>query len=54
MKIEGIIGCFETTRGMFYFAKICSKIRLPVEGKLPQDYHEMLGSDRAYREQNRA
>lgn len=43
MKIEGIKGCFEKTRGMFYFARMCSKIRLHAQGKLPKDYHEMLG-----------
>jgi hypothetical protein len=43
MKIEGISGCFEKTQGLFYFARLCSKIRLHMNGKLPQDYHEMLG-----------
>jgi|SRR5436190_4306899 len=43
MRIEGIKGCFEKTCGMFYFARMCSKIRLHAEGKLPQDYHDMLG-----------
>ena len=43
MKIAGIKGCFEKTRGLFYFARMCSKIRLHAEGKLPKDYHEMLG-----------
>lgn len=28
---------------MFYFARMCSKIRVHAEGKLPEDYHEMLG-----------
>ena len=44
MKIEGIKGCYEKTRGLFYFARMCSKIRLHVAGKLPQDYHAMLGN----------
>lgn len=43
MKIEGISGCFEKTHGMFYFARMCSKIRLHAAGSLPQDYHAMLG-----------
>lgn len=43
MKIEGIKGCYEKTRGLFYFARMCSKIRLHGEGKLPEAYHEMLG-----------
>ena len=43
MKVEGLKGCFENTRGIFYFARMCSKIRLHAEGKLPKDYHEELG-----------
>src|SRR5207253_477181 len=43
MKIEGIKGCFEKTHGLFYFARMCSKIRLHAQGKLPEDYYEMLG-----------
>src|SRR5262245_2042289 len=43
MKIEGIKGCWEKTGGMFYFARMCSKIRLHAQGKLPKDYHDMLG-----------
>jgi hypothetical protein len=43
MKIEGIKGCFEKTRGLFYFARMCSKIRLHAQGKLPPDYYDMLG-----------
>jgi len=44
MKIEGIKGCFEKTLGLFYFARMCSKIRLHAQGKLPEDYHDMLGN----------
>ena len=44
MKIEGIKGCFDKTRGMFYFARMCSKIRLHAEGKLPESHHEFLGT----------
>ena len=29
--------------GLFYFARMCSKIRLHAEGKLPKEHHEMLG-----------
>ncbi|HYF37425.1 MAG TPA: DUF5069 domain-containing protein [Prosthecobacter sp.] len=43
MKIEGIQGCFEKTAGMFYFARMCSKIRLHAEGKLSPEYFDMLG-----------
>lgn len=43
MKIEGIKGCYEKTRGMFYFARMCSKIRLHAAGRLPEEYFEMLG-----------
>jgi hypothetical protein len=34
MKIDGIKGCFEKTRGMFYFARMCSKIRVHAQGRL--------------------
>lgn len=44
MKIEGIKGCYEKTGGMFYFARMCSKIRLHAAGKLPADYFDMLGA----------
>lgn len=43
MKIEGISGCYEKTGGLFYFARMCSKIRLHAEGRLPEDYLPMLG-----------
>lgn len=43
MKIDGIKGCYEKTLGMFYFARMCSKIRLKAGGKLPEDYFDMLG-----------
>ena len=43
MKIEGIKGCYEKTGGLFYFARMCSKIRLHEAGKLPDDYLSMLG-----------
>ncbi len=43
MKIEGIKGCFEKTGKLFYFARMCSKIRLHAQGQLPSDYHDMLG-----------
>lgn len=44
MKIEGIKGCYEKTGGMFYFARMCSKIRLHAQGRLPEDYYAMLGN----------
>jgi len=43
MKIPGIKGCYEKTRGLFYFARMCSKIRLHAKGELPEDYHGMFG-----------
>lgn len=43
MKVEGLKSCYATTGGLFYFARMCSKIRLHAEGKLPSDYHELLG-----------
>jgi hypothetical protein len=43
MQIPGIKGCYEKTAGMFYFARMCSKIRLHAAGKLPADYFDMLG-----------
>lgn len=43
MKIEGIKGCYEKTGGLFYFARMCSKIRLHAGGRLPEDYHPWLG-----------
>jgi hypothetical protein len=44
MKIEGIKGCYEKTGGLFYFARMCSKIRLHAGGKLPKEYHDLLGN----------
>jgi hypothetical protein len=44
MKIEGLKGCYEKTLGMFYFARMCSKIRLHAAGRLPDEYHHMLGN----------
>src|SRR5947208_9931788 len=43
MKIEGLKGCYEKTGGMFYFARMCSKIRLHAAGRLPESYFSMLG-----------
>jgi hypothetical protein len=43
MKIQGIKGCYEKTGGMFYFARMCSKIRLQAKGALPKEYDEFLG-----------
>jgi gluconokinase len=44
MKVEGLKGCYEKTSGLFYFARMCSKIRLHAAGQLPQAYHAMLGN----------
>ena len=43
MKVEGLKGCYKKTGGMFYFARMCSKIRLRAAGKLPPEYFDMLG-----------
>jgi hypothetical protein len=43
MRIEGMKGCYEKTGGLFYFSRMCSKIRLHAAGKLPADYFDMLG-----------
>ena len=43
MKSDGLKGCYERTNGLFYFARMCSKIRLHAQGKLPKDYHDLLG-----------
>ena len=43
MKIEGLKGCYEKVGGLFYFARMCSKIRLHAAGKLPEDYLALLG-----------
>jgi len=43
MKIEGIKGCYEKTHGLFYFARMCSKIRVHAAGKLPPSHQEWLG-----------
>jgi len=37
-------GCYERTSGLFYFARMCSKIRLDAAGNLPSEYREMLGN----------
>jgi len=41
--IPELKGCYEKTGGLFYFARMCSKMRLQAEGRLPAEYHEMLG-----------
>jgi Domain of unknown function (DUF5069) len=43
MKVEGLKSCFEKTSGVFYFARMCSKIRLHAQGKLPKEYRDGLG-----------
>jgi hypothetical protein len=44
MKVDGIKGCYEKTGGMFYFARMCSKIRLHAVGNLPKEYFDKLGN----------
>jgi hypothetical protein len=43
MKTDGLKGCYEKTGGLFYFARMCSKIRLHAAGELPADLHGYLG-----------
>ena len=43
MKVDGLKGCYEKTGGLFYFARMCSKIRVHAAGKLPKDYQALLG-----------
>lgn len=43
MKISGLKGCYEKTHGMFYFTRMCSKIRVHAAAKLPDDYFALLG-----------
>lgn len=43
MNIEGLPSCYDKTGGLFYFPRMCAKIRLHAAGRLPEDYHELLG-----------
>jgi len=43
MHIDGLKGCYEKTLGMFYIARMCSKIRLHAKGALPEEYWDLLG-----------
>lgn len=43
MEIKGLAGCFEKAGKLFYFARMCSKVRLKGEERLPEDYFDMLG-----------
>jgi NAD(P)-dependent dehydrogenase (short-subunit alcohol dehydrogenase family) len=43
MPASNLKSCYEKTRGMFYFARMCSKIRARAEGALPEEYLDMLG-----------
>ena len=44
MKIDGLRSPYVKTGGFFHFARMCDKIRLHAAGKLPGDYHDLLGS----------
>jgi len=44
MEVPGIKGCYEKTLGLFYFSRMCSKIRLQAAGTLPEEYHPYLGT----------
>ncbi|MEO6055150.1 MAG: DUF5069 domain-containing protein [Chthoniobacterales bacterium] len=35
---------YEKTHGVFYFARMCDKIRIHARGELPKDYQENLGT----------
>ena len=43
MQIEGLVSPYQKTRGLFHFARMCSKIRVHASGGLPEDYFSMLG-----------
>jgi hypothetical protein len=43
MNVPPPVSCYTRTLGMFYFARMCSKIRLHAAGKLPESYFDMLG-----------
>ena len=43
MNNEAPKSCYAKTGGLFYFARMCSKVRLRSQGKLSGDYFEMLG-----------
>jgi hypothetical protein len=36
--------CYDALNGLAYFPRMLDKIRLHAGGKLPEDYHEMLGN----------
>lgn len=44
MKIEGLKSCYDKVGGLFYFPRMCSKIRVHATGGLPEDYQALLGS----------
>jgi len=37
------VSCYTRTLGLFYFSRLCSKIRLHAAGKLDESYFDMLG-----------
>ena len=41
--VEGLRSGYVKVGGLFHFARMCDKIRLYAEGKLPEDYHSLLG-----------
>ena len=43
MDVPGLKSCYDKTRGLFYFPRMCSKIRLRAADALPEDYFAMLG-----------
>ncbi len=44
MKVPGLKPATTTVRGIVWFARMCSKIRLHAYGHLPADYHANLGA----------
>ncbi len=44
MQVPNLPSCYAKTGGLFYFPRMCAKIRLRAGGVLPEDYWELLGS----------
>lgn len=42
-QVPGLKSATATVRGIVWFARMCSKIRLLAAGQLPADYHANLG-----------
>ena len=44
MPFDKLPSCYTKTRGLFYFGRMCEKIRLHARGELPEEYFEMRGA----------